>query len=378
MTPAARFAAAIEILDEIAGGRAPEPALLAWARGHRFAGSKDRAAIRDIVFSLERRRDSCAAMGGGMSGRSLVLGYLAQEGLEAETVFGADRYAPPPLEQGEQARDWSSLSDTQKADLQPWIWEQLSAEYGDAAGDLAEALRHRAPVWLRVNAATASRDAIISELEADGFAPEASAQCTTALKIKAQERRITQHSLFKEGKVELQDLGPQIAMEALEIEPGMRVLDYCAGGGGKALAAAACGAAVTAHDTNVERMSDLPGRAARAGVNVDMASPKGLYDLVICDVPCSGSGAWRRVPAGKWTLSTDKLAEYVQLQRQIVTEALAFLRPGGTLAYMTCSLLRQENHEQRAYLERELQFLREQQLTPLMDSDGFYFALLEA
>ncbi|MEM9438183.1 MAG: RsmB/NOP family class I SAM-dependent RNA methyltransferase [Pseudomonadota bacterium] len=384
MTPAARYAAAIEVLDEIAEGQAAEAALLRWTRAHRFAGSKDRAAIRDIVFSIERRRASCAAMGGGQTGRSLVLGYLAQEGQAAETVFGADRYAPLPLEPGEEARDGSLLSEAEKADLQPWIWTRFQEDYGAQAGAVAEALRHRAPVWLRVNRAKAQRGAVVAQLAADGFAPEAHESCSTAIRINAGARQLAQHSLYLEGLVELQDLGSQIAMEALEIAQGSRVLDFCAGGGGKALAAAAQGAQVTAHDAMPARMGDLPTRAARAGAEIDLAPPRGAYDYVICDVPCSGSGAWRRSPSGKWQLGPDDLARLVALQRSIVREALGFLRPGGCLAYMTCSLLQVENRDQRDFLldasvsGAQLSLLRDAQLTPLDGSDGFYYAVFES
>jgi 16S rRNA (cytosine967-C5)-methyltransferase len=158
------------------------------------------------------------------------------------------------------------------------------------------------------------------------------------------------------------------------------VLDYCAGGGGKALALAARGAAVTAHDADPGRMRDLPARAARAGARVEIeAAPAGAFDLVLCDAPCSGSGTWRRAPEAKWRLTPERLAALTELQAQILDQAAPLVAPGGALAYATCSLLEAENGAQTAdFLARHpgWQLENERRLTPLEGGDGFYLALL--
>lgn len=377
MTPAARFAAAIEILDGVSEGKALEPALLAWTRSHRFAGSKDRAALRDIVFSIYRRRASCAAMGNGLDGMALVRGYLAQEGVNESEVFGSGGYAPPAIGADDPLTiAWEALSNTIKADLQPWVWRKFQAEYGEEAHALADALRHRAPVWVRVNPKKANPKAVMADLEERGFSPAPHATCKTALRLGANERKIGQDPAYLEGLIELQDLAPQAAVEALDLEPGNTVLDYCAGGGGKSLAMAALGASVTAHDSELGRMKDIPARAARAGVKIEQVSEleRQKYDLVLCDVPCSGSGAWRRATANKWSLTEADLSELVARQREIVRHALAHVKSGGRLAYMTCSLLAEENREQTSWLSDKLQLLQEQQWTPLLGADGFYLA----
>ncbi|MEL6551305.1 MAG: RsmB/NOP family class I SAM-dependent RNA methyltransferase [Pseudomonadota bacterium] len=379
MTPAARAQAAIEILDAITAGAALEPALLSWTRGHRFAGSKDRAAIRDLVFSIFRRRASCAAMGGGTSGRALLRGYLAQEGTPEAEIFGQGPYAPAPLGPGEGALSpFDQLSSATRADLQPWIWQTLSEAYPEAH-QIAEALRHRAPVWLRLDDPARQAQAL-AELAEAGHGPEPHPDCPGAVRITERTRQLAQHRLLAEGGAELQDLGPQMALASLETAPGQTALDYCAGGGGKALALAARGLRVSAHDAEPKRMADLPARAKRAGQTIAMPGQvTGHFDLVVCDVPCSGSGAWRRAPGNKWSLTPDDLASLVATQQQILTAARAHVRPGGTLAYMTCSLLPAENGAQARWLTAEFGRppTRTRQFTPLEGCDGFYLAVFE-
>ncbi|MCH2078832.1 MAG: RsmB/NOP family class I SAM-dependent RNA methyltransferase [Rhodobacteraceae bacterium] len=379
MTPAARYAAAIDILDEVLGGTSAEPACLAWTRGHRFAGSKDRAAIRDIVFSIERRRRSCAAMGGSLTGRGLVRGYLAQQGIEEASVFHADRYAPELSESDPEVRAWQDLDAGEQADLQPWMWETLKAEHGENAAAIAEALRHRAPVWLRVNGLKAQPAAVLRTLTKAGFEPESDPDLPSAIKVEKATRQLAQHELLSKGAVELQDLGPQRALAEMEVTAGMTVLDFCAGGGGKSLALAVRGAQVTAHDANPQRMKDLPLRARRAGANIEVATDlEGRkFDLVLCDVPCTGTGAFRRVIDGKWRLTPEDVETFVELQRSIVSKARAHLAPGGRLVYMTCSLLGSENKAQSDCIAQEMELLWTRSYTPLEGCDGFFVATFQ-
>lgn len=377
MTPAARFAAAIEVLDAVLSGGAAEPALLRWSRGHRFAGSKDRAALRDIVFSIDRRRASCAAMGGSMTGRGLVRGYLAQEGIAEETVFGTGRYAPEVLSFDPPLRRWEELAEATRADLQPWMWERLQEDHGPDAAPIAEALRHRAPVWLRVNPLKATADEAMAWLASEGFEPIRDPDLPTAIEVRRNPRKLAQSNLITEGYAEFQDLGPQRALALLDVEQGMSVIDFCAGGGGKSLALAARGAVVTAHDADPRRMIDLPARAARAGANIRIAPSLGheRFDMVICDVPCSGSGAFRRATDGKWRLAEPDLERLLVKQRDIVTSARAHLRPGGRFVYMTCSLFHAENEGQFPFLADGQSCEFHRLFTPLEGCDGFFVAV---
>jgi 16S rRNA (cytosine967-C5)-methyltransferase len=190
---------------------------------------------------------------------------------------------------------------------------------------------------------------------------------------------VAQSAAYRDGLVELQDAASQAVTEALPLRDGMRVLDYCAGGGGKTLAMAArVQADFTAHDANPGRLTDLPARADRAGVHVTLSEePQGLYDLVLCDVPCSGSGSWRRAPEGKWLLTEAGLAQLTRTQDAILDQVTDRVAPQGTLAYVTCSLLRRENEDRAAaFLARhpDWQMAEDRRWTPGEDGDGFYLA----
>jgi len=380
MTPAARAAAAAAILDRVLAGEPAAAALLRWARGSRFAGSGDRAAVRDLVHDALRRRRSRAARGGALTGRGLILGLCRETGTDPDTLFGAGPHALAPLSPEERAA--GREPDAHEAmDLPDWLLPQLEASLGPDLAAVAAALRHRAPVWLRANALRASPGEAAAALAAEAIATEPAAELATALRVTAGERRVAASRAYREGLVELQDLSPQLAVAALGPLDGQEVLDFCAGGGGKSLALAAAGARVVAHDAEARRMADLPARAARAGARLRIAAPgtvAGRFDLVVADVPCSGSGSWRRDPAGKWRLTPDRLAALTATQDAILDAAARHVRPGGRLAYMTCSLLEAENGERlAAFLGRRDGFapLLQRCMTPLAESDGFFLGL---
>ncbi|SDE13654.1 16S rRNA (cytosine967-C5)-methyltransferase [Paracoccus isoporae] len=385
MTPGARVAAAIPILDRVLAGDAAEPALIGWARSSRFAGSGDRAAVRDLVFEALRRRDSLAALGGGMSGRAIFLGMIRAEGGAPKEIFSGQGHSPAPLSEAERAAGIDRAQALALPDLPGWIWPDWQASLGERALHLAHAMRSRAPVWLRVNPRRATPEQARAGLAAAGIETVASPQLPTALQVTAGERRIGRSDAYLGGMVELQDLSPQLACAALPLRPGDSVLDYCAGGGGKSLALAArSDARIVAHDAAPGRMADLPARARRAGAAVEIASPgqlRGSYDLVVADVPCSGSGTWRRTPDAKWRLTRAGLDRLLQTQAAILDETAPLVLPGGHLAYMTCSLLEGENDAQiAAFLDRAPGFreIERRRWTPDDASDGFFMALLQA
>jgi 16S rRNA (cytosine967-C5)-methyltransferase len=379
MTPSARLQAAIDILDRHLAGDAVEKALTNWARASRFAGSGDRAAVRDIVYLALRQRRSAAALGGGLTGRGLVLGLARAAGEEA--LFTGEGHAPAAPGKGEAGRPPTA---DEALDLPDWLIPTLQGSLGQMLRPVAQALRLRAPVFLRVNLGKTDRDAAIAALAEEGITAQPHPLATTALEVTGNARRIQTSAPYAQGLVELQDASSQAVVEALPLADGMRVLDLCAGGGGKTLAMGArARLRLFAHDISARRMADLPPRAARAGLEVTLtAQPEtqGPFDLVLVDAPCSGSGSWRRDPEGKWALTPAMLDALLAEQAAILDRAAGLVRPGGWLAYATCSLIGAENTGQIAeYLARHPTWVcqRARSYTPLEGGDGFYLALLQ-
>ncbi|MCC1481218.1 RsmB/NOP family class I SAM-dependent RNA methyltransferase [Roseibaca sp. Y0-43] len=379
MTPAARLQAATEILDTILDGKPAEQVLTNWARANRFAGSKDRAAIRDHVFDCIRCKRSFAHLGGRADGRGLVLGLLRDAGRDPAELFTGEGYAPQPLTDAD-APNPARMPRAVALDCPDWILPKLDAGLGDECDAVLGAMRQRAPVFVRVNIARITVEKAADSLREDGIESHPAPLAQTGLVLTENARRLRQSNTFQTGLVELQDAASQAVVAALPDLTGLRVLDFCAGGGGKALAMAARGADVTAHDADPARMRDLPERAARAEARIAVqTTPKGLFDLVLTDVPCSGSGAWRRAPEGKWTLSESRLKQLQSLQSEILSRAWDHVRPGGHLAYATCSLLLEENaHQVDAFVAKNAQAscLWQRSFTPLDGGDGFFAALI--
>lgn len=380
MTPAARVQAAIEVLDQIIAGSPAEKALTNWARGARYAGSKDRAAVRDHVFDVLRCWRSTAVLGGAETGRGRMLGKLRSDGADLDALFNGQGHGPAALSAQEQAAGAEPVG-ADHWDLPDWAADQLQADYGDQAEGIALSLRHRANVFLRVNLLKTTRDAAIVALAEDGITAEPEALSDTALRVVEGQRRVSGSAAYTTGLVELQDAASQAVVDLLPLSKGARVLDYCAGGGGKALAMAGRqrGLKLFAHDANQKRMKDLPARAKRAGARVDViAWPKAGYDLVFCDVPCSGSGAWRRSPEGKWRMTQADINDLCALQYQILTNCAALVADQGHLAYATCSVFAAENARQtQRFVQENPKWRLEQgqQFLPEQGGDGFYVAV---
>lgn len=377
MTPGARAAAAIAVLDRVLAGDAAEKALTNWARASRFAGSADRAAVRDLVFDALRQRSSAAALGGGLTGRGLILGLARRSG--QESLFSGEGHAPHcpgPADAGREPDAEAGL------DLPGWLVPELRDALGTDFPAVADALRARAPVFLRVNLGKSDRPAAIALLAEEGIVARPHPLATSALEVTQNARKIQASQAYLTGLVELQDAASQAVVEALPLGDGMKVLDHCAGGGGKTLAMAArARLRLFAHDASARRMADLPGRALRAGAGITLTDRPEVfapYDLILVDAPCSGSGSWRRDPEGKWKITPERIALLEQTQGSILDRAALMLRAGGVLAYVTCSLLKRENGAQaRAFLDRHPKWNldRELTLTPLQGGDGFYLAL---
>ncbi|WGH78825.1 RsmB/NOP family class I SAM-dependent RNA methyltransferase [Jannaschia ovalis] len=387
MTPGARVQAAIEVLDQVLRGAAAERALTAWARGARYAGSKDRAAVRDHVFDALRRLRSAAWAGGqgdvapsGMSARAVMAGLLAGLGADLAALFDGQGHAPAPLD---PLPDPGPAPAGVRLDLPDWLLPLFTDALGPDAEAVALALRDRAPVILRANTARIDRDALVAALLSGGVAAAAHPLSPSAVLLAGAPRGLQGLPAFTEGLFEFQDAGSQALVDRLPFASGARILDLCAGGGGKALAyAARSGEPVHVHDADPSRMRDLPARAARAGADLrPCPDPEAVapFDGIIADVPCSGSGSWRRAPEAKWRLTPDRLSDLQATQDAILDRARSLLRPGGWIGYMTCSLLASENDDRVAAASRrhgDLQCDATWRCMPRDGADGFFLAIL--
>ena len=386
MIPAARIQAAIEILDQVIAATRddgpPADALVQrYFKTRRYAGSKDRRAVRELVFRAIRRSGEVPP-----DGRAAMLG-VADDDAELAASFDGSPHGPAPRGEGEAGASASLLPQWIEARLSPLV---TPVEW--------PALLDRAPLDLRVNAARTTRDEISAQF--DGAEP--TRLSPWGLRLPA-DTRIDDHPAFVEGLIEVQDEGSQLIALACQPAENMRILDLCAGAGGKALAlaAAAPGAGIIASDTNRARLSQLGPRATRAGAIIDtrlidggreaaqLSDLEGKCDVVLVDAPCSGSGTWRRNPEGRWRLTPERLDRLVKLQARLLDIAVPLVRPGGALVYATCSILAREGAGQAdAFLGRHSSWVGQdimidggrcdgsgRLLTPGHDcTDGFFVA----
>ena len=382
MTPGARVAAAIEILDMIHDGQAVEKSLTAWARRSRFAGSKDRAAVRDHVFDTVRNWRADAVRGGSGTGRGRMIGRLRALDMDIDALFHGEGHSPEPLTDEEKVAGQGPTEQADVWNMPDWILPELERSLGESAADTAVMLQSRAPITLRVNLGKCNLSQAAADLAEIGVETQANPVCSTALTITAGERKLRNSPAYLEGWVELQDASSQAIVA--DLPEAEQVLDYCAGGGGKALALAAQGRKVIAHDINFDRMMDIPARAERAGTSIkllatDMIEAEGLFDLVLVDAPCSGSGAWRRSPEGKWALTEERLAELTVIQDSILDETVQYVSQGGALIFGTCSVFKCENEDRiSAFLERHSGWkcVKQTRLDVSEMADGFFVAHL--
>jgi 16S rRNA (cytosine967-C5)-methyltransferase len=381
VTPAARLAAAIEVLDAVHASAAPaDEVLKAWGRANRFAGSKDRRAIGGEVYAVLRARTQLAWMMGGDSGRDLILARLKAGGLEIgqiEALFDGVGHAAAPLTADERDRllaPLESAPDEVTAGVPAFTIPMLQSQFGEDWWVEARALTAaRAPLDLRVNALRGEVGGAVSLLNTDGLKPERTRWSARGLRLPPDlAADVVRLRAFSTGWVEVQDEASQVAAALAGARPGMTVVDYCAGGGGKTLAFGAAmrasanaspGTRLVASDVNARRLEAMAPRLQRADVVAEvrrlgpagegMDDLAGQADLVFVDAPCSGSGTWRRHPEGTWRVTTETVARLVPQQRTILARAAALVRPGGRLAYATCSVLAAENGEVAAAFELE-------------------------
>jgi 16S rRNA (cytosine967-C5)-methyltransferase len=387
MTPAARVQAAIEILDKVIEAArseaAPADRIIAdWARSNRYAGSKDRRAVRELVYGAVR---VCGEV--PPSGRAAML-RLAEGDPALRNCFDGTPYGPALLAAGEGVAEVGAVP--------AWLVEALSASGLDPSEQAA--LMDRAPLDVRVNSLKADRATI--DLPEHGEALEG----PQALRF-ASGTAVEQWPAYTDGLIEVQDHGSQLACLSAGVQPGETVIDLCAGAGGKTLALAAAMdnlGTLIACDTDKRRLGNLSPRAARAGAGMivpllldpgreleALAQHSGKADCVLVDAPCSGTGTWRRKPEAKWRLTPERLARYAAIQDRLLDIAAQLVGPGGRLVFVTCSLLDAEGADRfAAFLARHPHWRAEPpqlplgrargtgiRLTPFHDgTDGFFIA----
>jgi len=382
MTPAARLSATIDIIGDMDAQRRPAPDVLKeWGLAHRFAGSGDRAAIAGLTYDSLRRRASSAYVMGEDTPRAVVFGMLRLErGQTADTIAAladGSRFAPSPLTETERARlDAANLAEAPAwiaGDYPQWLDPHLERVFGAERAEEGAALARRAPLDLRVNLLKGERSKALAELAEYDAQPTRWSPVGIRITVPAGAKSpaIQVEPAFIKGLIEVQDEGSQLAALLSGVKPGDIVVDFCAGAGGKTLALAAMmdkKGEIYATDTDKRRLAPIHARLERAGVrNVKVLTPRagadataelaGRADLVLIDAPCTGTGSWRRNPDAKWRMRPGALEQRMKEQAEILVRAAALVKPGGRIAYVTCSVLDEENGAQVAhFLARHPEF----------------------
>lgn len=376
MTPGGRLAAAIEVLADVETRHRPvAEALKDWGVSHRFAGSKDRAAIGNIAYDALRWRLSSAWAMGADTPRALVLGTVGRRwglgsvGL-AEAMAGGT-HGPEPLTTAESAlidlADLAAAPRHVRADVPEWLGPRFERSFGDDWVGEGEALALRPPLDLRVNRLKADREKVAKALAQ--FGAVETPHAPDGLRIAPTETdgrhpNVQIEPGFQKGWFEIQDEGSQLAALMVAAKSGEQILDLCAGSGGKTLAIAAAmenKGQIFATDSDRSRLAPIFDRLKRATTRNVQVRPAGAslgdldgrMDAVLLDVPCTGTGVWRRRPDAKWRLSERALNERIADQQRLLDQAVRYLKPGGRIVYVTCSLLPDENGEQLgSFIER--------------------------
>jgi 16S rRNA (cytosine967-C5)-methyltransferase len=364
-----RLSAAIDVLTDVEQRKRPvSEALKAWGLNNRFAGAGDRAAIGNLVYDALRRRASHAFVMGSDSPRALVLAVAMRDWGETpeglNEAFSTDTHAPTVLteeEAGAAKTDLSAAPDSTRADFPEWLAPSLERAFGTDWVAEGEAMAGRPSLDLRVNALKASPEKVMKSLAR--FSPQPAAIAPFGLTMPAGPRdartpNVTTDEGYLKGWFEVQDQGSQIVAALANVREGEQVLDLCAGAGGKTLALAANmgnSGQIFAYDSDRSRLAPIYDRLKRNGVrNAQVRAPNdgalddlvGKMDRVVVDAPCTGTGTWRRRPDTKWKLTPELLAQRQSEQAALLLEAANFLKPGGTLVYITCSILPEENDDQ--------------------------------
>ena len=364
-----RLQAAIEVLDDIDARKRPAgDALRDWGLGHRFAGSGDRAAIGNLVYDCLRQKTSLKYLAGSEENRALVFSLLVNswnmtEAELRETLDG-DKFAPelPSAEDfsAMASRDLSDAKPHIQADIPEWCIPSFEANFDDEWIEEAKAFGKRPPLDIRVNTLKSTREKVLKQLGRQDAKPTLIAR--NGIRIQsdkpfARQPNIQAEESFQKGRFEIQDEGSQIVGDLIFARSGESILDYCAGGGGKTLSLSASmenKGQIHAYDSDKSRLAPIHDRLKRAGTrNVQVHAPKSdmselvsKMDKVVIDAPCTGSGTWRRRPDAKWRFDEKNMEIRVEQQEEVLSEAAPFVKLGGHLIYITCSIFPEENENQ--------------------------------
>lgn len=400
MKPAAQIQAAIEMLELIEDTKSPADRLMAqYFRDHRYIGSKDKAAISEWLYTALRRKATLTwqaeQLGLPIEPRSiLAVTVKHSDDVVVTEMFNGEQYAPNKLSHSEKTAlarlDEINISDAPdwvRLNIPEWLAPKLSRSLGDDFEAEMLALQNRATTDIRVNTLKVTRTELVKELESQGFSPQPTPVSDKGLRFSTRVSLFNQNS-FKNGWFEVQDEGSQLLAAVCDVKPGMRVVDFCAGAGGKTLALSAMmqnKGVLHACDVHSKRLENLGKRTKRAGVhNVQthlLSSERdkwvkrnvGKMDVVLIDAPCTGTGTWRRSPDAKWNLQEEDLNNLIKVQNDILESAARLLKPGGKLLYATCSLLEDENEQQIELFLSENKSFSAGKITTLDVNDDLYY-----
>ncbi len=420
MTPAARIQATIDLLERISKAKIPMDATCGdYFRVRRYIGSKDRNAVVERAYAVVRAHARLGwwleRAGHQDTPRARVLAWVSLEEREKpDKLFDGKKYSPAPLTEEEktlvsqlagQALEHPDMPPSVRAECPPYYEENLRAYFGDSFETEMAAMISGAPLDLRINIMKADREKVQKFLEADGVKTQPTPVSPWGLRCEGKAF-LSRTKAFAKGWIDIQDEGSQLIAHVCGVQPGLQVLDYCAGAGGKTLALAGAmqnKGRIVAMDLEPRRLEKGKQRFKRAGVSDIIETrplsdeknrkwlrrQKGTFDVVMCDVPCTGTGTWRRNPDMRWRTYGPDLEELTGIQADILDRVAHTVKPGGKLVYATCSLLPEENEKQiEAFLERHPEFevmpLKEEwceglymRLTPHRhNTDGFFAAVL--
>lgn len=381
MKPSARYQACVEILSRIEASSLPMDLVVGdYMRNKRYIGSGDRSFIADMVYQIMRYYGRlhwyCEQAGISPDARMLVCLYLCvakdKDVNNLLEIFTGERYAPAELSREEketlihilerQAEFQHNMPLHVKVECPDIYKDQLQNYFGEDFENEMMAFLIPASLDLRVNIGVTSRQEIIKSLEKDCVKVDKTPYSPWGLRC-ADKVYLGKTKAFRNGQIEIQDEGSQLIACVSGVRPGMQVLDYCAGGGGKTLAMAAAMAGkgrLVATDIEGRRLIKANQRLKRAGAR-DIVELRPLdekrharwfkrqtdnFDVVLADVPCSGTGTWRRNPDSRWFQYGPDLQTLLSVQAEILETVAKAVKPGGRLIYATCSILNAENDDQ--------------------------------
>jgi 16S rRNA (cytosine967-C5)-methyltransferase len=407
MTPAARLQATLELLEAIEITPRPTDALVsAYFRARRFIGSKDRAALSTRLYAVLRHQARLGwwlkKVGVTITPRTRVLVWMAlgeKAGLRALTdLCSGGKYAPAPLDENERTMlrkleggtiEHPDMDEEVLAECPPAEAGPLRKKFGKQFLSELRAMQEPATLDLRVNTLKTTREAVVAELAEMGFKAELCALSPWGVRLY-ERPSLGNLSMLKDGRIEIQDEGSQLVALTVDAKPGERVVDFCAGAGGKTLAIGASmenKGRIVACDVMEGRLKKSAERFRRAGLhNIEIRAlsserdpwvkkHKGGFDRVLADAPCSGTGTWRRNPDARWRALGPGLEQLVKIQAEILDSASRLVKNGGRLIYATCSLLPDENEMQ---IEKFMAAHPEFTLMPCGLSGQTYLALTPA